>query len=77
MKQISRREFVKAGVSAALLGTCLSQGLEEALAQAKQTGKPVLTAKSLNLLFANSEGIKRLQQKPHETLKAFSVKSSR
>ena len=71
MKQISRREFVKAGVSAALLGTCLSQGLEEALAQAQQTGKPVFTEKSLNRLFANAEANKALAAEAARDVKGF------
>ena len=71
MKQVSRRDFVRAGLSAALLGTCLSQGLEEALAQAQQTGKPVLTEKSLNRLFANAEANKAVAADAARDVKGF------
>ena len=62
---------MRAGLSAALLGTCLSQGLEEALAEAKQTGKPVLTEKSLNRLFANAEANKALAAEAARDVKGF------
>jgi len=55
-KDLTRRDFVKTGLATALVGAgCLSFGLKEALAQAKETGKPLLTPESLNKLFANGK----------------------
>jgi hypothetical protein len=69
--KVSRREFVRSGLSAALIGTCLSQGLEEAMAAARQTGKPLLTEKSLNRLFANAVTNKALAAEAAQDVKGF------
>lgn len=52
-KKIDRREFMKSGATGAIVGlSALRLGLREARAEAAQTGKPVLTDRSLNALFA-------------------------
>ena len=51
-RKIDRRGFMISSASGAIVGlSCLSIGLKEALAQARQTGKPLLTEESLNNLF--------------------------
>ncbi len=62
-KKVARREFMKsgaAGAAAAVVGlSALSGGLKEALAQARETGKPLLTEEALNSLFLPSGSNKR------------------
>lgn len=71
-KDLTRRDFVKTGLATALVGAgCLSFGLKEALAQAKETGKPLLTPESLNKLFANGKANKVLAGEAIPDIKAF------
>lgn len=52
-KKMDRRDFMKSGATGAIVGLAsLRLGLKEARAQAKQTGKPVLTDRSVNSLFS-------------------------
>ena len=53
-KRIDRREFMKSGATGAIVGiSSLRLGLKVARAQAKQTGKPVLTDRAVNNLFSS------------------------
>ena len=45
---ISRRRFLQQTVTAAAATTCLTGKMREVLAQAKATGKPILTAANIN-----------------------------
>src|SRR6266853_2071033 len=45
---IARREFLKSGAIAAVGIGCLSLDLREAIAQARQAGKPLFTENNLN-----------------------------
>lgn len=72
MKRITRRNFVKAGLATALVGGgCLSLGLKEALVQAKETGKPLMTSETLNGLFANAKANKALAAEARQDLRGF------
>ncbi|MEK6304482.1 MAG: hypothetical protein AABO41_27655 [Acidobacteriota bacterium] len=54
-KKIDRREFMKSGATGAIVGlSVLKLGLKEARAQAKQTGRPLLTDRAVNSLFLRS-----------------------
>ena len=47
---ISRRRFLKQAALTAAAATCFGDSLREAVAQARQSGKPLLTAKNINAL---------------------------
>jgi hypothetical protein len=57
-QEINRRDFIRGG---AMTMFCLSFGLKEALANAKLTGKPVLTEESINALLAREAEAKNLK----------------
>ncbi len=69
--KLSRRGFVAAGLSAIAAVGCLSVGLKEALAQSRQTGKPVLTADSINELFADERTNKALGAEAARDIRKF------
>ncbi|MBS1807335.1 MAG: hypothetical protein JST84_03980 [Acidobacteria bacterium] len=72
-KKVNRREFVKGGVTTAAIGmSCLKFGLKEALAAARDTGKPILTERNLNsFITKNAANIQALAAEAKRDLKGF------
>ncbi len=67
--QTDRRSFIKGGAFGLIGAFCLSAGLKEAIANAKATGKPLLTQDSLNNLFAEATSKKNINKVVKEILK--------
>jgi hypothetical protein len=70
----NRRRFLQAGVAAAIGGVCFSSAtIKEALAKARQAGKPLFTAKNFNasLPQKHNNTLRRLMQEARQDIKAF------
>lgn len=69
---MNRREFLKDGMTPVVVGAgCLKFGLKDALAQAKQAGKPLFSVQRLNALVPskpNATYIGRAKEAEHDPL---------
>jgi hypothetical protein len=73
-ENLGRRQFLKSAGTLALVGaTCLGAGLRQALAQAKQAGKPLLTEKGVNELInsKSKEELRSLMLEASKDLNGF------
>ena len=72
-KNLPRRDFLKSAAAAAFVGTCLETDFREAIAAAKQAGKPMLTEKGINDFIASKskEQLRPLMEEARHDLRAF------
>ena len=71
MKDLSRRTFLVSGLTTLVVGGALRSSLREALAEARVTGKPLLTIGNLNKLFADGANNKALAAEVVQSGKGF------
>lgn len=71
-KKVDRRAFMITGATGAIVGlSSLRLGLKEARAQARQTGKPVLTDRAINNLFLSGAKAAGLAAEARRDVRGF------